>query len=711
MVTDNARIHQLLANGAAATVDLYFIGNSIDCTDDSAVRASASVLHSADIEMNGGLSWTNVVNKGEDIEIGTAVSSVMEASFANRNGNLNDFPFGRCKVYGNVYDPQSGNTLTFPLGVYIIDTPKKRRVSTIAVTAYDQMQRLDTIADDWWDSLDFTNGLTLSEIFAALAAQCGVTAKNASTITNGSYSYTARPFEVTEMTYRDILAQLAGAAAGVARFDQNGYLEIAQFTDVNITLSLNTSPTPVMSFDIAEYEVAQIDKLSVVAAENDVGVTVGTGTNAYTMMDNGFMSGATAADITARATPIYNVLHGYAAYTPMTLKTIADPTIEAGDIVHLAMGETVYDVPVFRYKTEWHGGGFRGEIHNSGNPQRLEQSQMLRAEYRSKKLMHLFEVTLDALRSRINDVDGNGSTIEQFVDDILLEVSEKVGDDEIVSKINLSPEQIKIIASKIALEGLVTINNGFAIDTDGKMTANGATINGTVISQTVDSDGVLWKVVIEDGGIHLYRNNMRAVDIADFYVGNPGIRVYNSRGLVNGEMTVSGFGNTENYGSASFYNRDASGNVLYRTDVTSRGVAVYKTPTSGGAMEAISRLVYGRLELGSTTLTEAALAKLLTPQTLTVSNSYVSTAWFAKIGGVKTVCIYDLLSLPQNQNTTIIAASDMVGYLPTIPIIHDVTGLSGGERVRIYIDTDGIHAYNFSQNNTQIYVGVNIAYI
>lgn len=113
----------------------------------------------------------------------------------------------------------------------------------------------------------------------------------------------------------------------------------------------------------------------------------------------------------------------------------------------------------------------------------------------------------------------------------------------------------------------------------------------------------------------------------------------------------------------------------------------------------------------STEQLEDDTSKLLTPQTLTVTNSYVATVWFAKIGGVKTVCIYDLFALPQNQATTIIEASDMADYLPTIPVFHDVTGLAGGERVRIYIDINGIHAYNFSANNTQIYVGVNIAYI
>lgn len=69
------------------------------------------------------------------------------------------------------------------------------------------------------------------------------------------------------------------------------------------------------------------------------------------------------------------------------------------------------------------------------------------------------------------------SVIKQLADEILLEVSKKVGDDELIAKINLTPETIKIIASKLALEGYTTINGGFSIDEDGNASiANGAVI-------------------------------------------------------------------------------------------------------------------------------------------------------------------------------------------------------------------------------------------
>lgn len=76
----------------------------------------------------------------------------------------------------------------------------------------------------------------------------------------------------------------------------------------------------------------------------------------------------------------------------------------------------------------------------------------------------------------------SNAKITQTKDDLTLEVNKKVGKTEVVSSINLSPEEIKINAAKIALEGYTTINDGFSIDLNGNMTCNDANINGDIIT-------------------------------------------------------------------------------------------------------------------------------------------------------------------------------------------------------------------------------------
>lgn len=85
------------------------------------------------------------------------------------------------------------------------------------------------------------------------------------------------------------------------------------------------------------------------------------------------------------------------------------------------------------------------------------------------------------------------SEVRKTADEINLEVSKKVNQDEVIASINLSPEQIKILAKNLQLEGFTSINGNFTIDEDGNMTCNDAKINGAVIANgekfSVDESG------------------------------------------------------------------------------------------------------------------------------------------------------------------------------------------------------------------------------
>ena len=91
----------------------------------------------------------------------------------------------------------------------------------------------------------------------------------------------------------------------------------------------------------------------------------------------------------------------------------------------------------------------------------------------------------------------------------------------VISAINLSPEQITIKSNKISLEGYVTINKGFSIDTSGNMTANNGKFNGGTIQIQEDvnnyvkiSNGTIWSVnngtaelMIKNGSLQLRDTN------------------------------------------------------------------------------------------------------------------------------------------------------------------------------------------------------------
>ena len=85
------------------------------------------------------------------------------------------------------------------------------------------------------------------------------------------------------------------------------------------------------------------------------------------------------------------------------------------------------------------------------------------------------------------------SKIKATEDEINLAVSKKVDEDKVISSINLSPEEIKILAKNLQLEGFTSINGNFIIDEEGNMICNNATIKGTTIANgknfSVDEKG------------------------------------------------------------------------------------------------------------------------------------------------------------------------------------------------------------------------------
>lgn len=87
------------------------------------------------------------------------------------------------------------------------------------------------------------------------------------------------------------------------------------------------------------------------------------------------------------------------------------------------------------------------------------------------------------------------SKINQTSEEINLEVSKKVGEDEIISKINQTAEEVTINASKISLEGIITANGNVKITEDGSIEVNNGTFNGDIYlpsgGKVIGGDGIL----------------------------------------------------------------------------------------------------------------------------------------------------------------------------------------------------------------------------
>ena len=107
----------------------------------------------------------------------------------------------------------------------------------------------------------------------------------------------------------------------------------------------------------------------------------------------------------------------------------------------------------------------------------------------SAKLSAKFAIKNDYTDVFATKVEMN-SSITQTAEEINLEVKKKVDENEVISKINQSAEQVSIQAEKISLSGktlnladnMAIVSNNFNVDKNGNMTCNNAKVTGGKIN-------------------------------------------------------------------------------------------------------------------------------------------------------------------------------------------------------------------------------------
>lgn len=316
-----------------------------------------------------------------------------------------------------------------PLGVFDIKTPVKRKIDMIAINAEDKMARFDVIADEFLTGLTYP--ITLGEIYSQLCSFVGVSTVTASFI-NSTRSFEAAPVMTQNITARDILSWIAEAACSIARMTRDGKVELAWFTDTDISIPMNQY----FSIEAAEYDVPTIDKLQISGSETDIGVIIGTGTNGYQIVDNPYLAGLTDEEIRTYGEPIYSRLSAFAAFEPVMAHAVCDWSIQAGDIITLLLDGVSYKFPVYCQTITWNGSA-RVDYESSGSDGRPVMSAENRKDYQTKRAMHELVVDINGIKSNMtlmaDDITTLNTRIEAIPGEILTEVSSKYATNEDVS--------------------------------------------------------------------------------------------------------------------------------------------------------------------------------------------------------------------------------------------------------------------------------------
>ena len=398
MYAVNQKFHELIIRNAPVTrVRIYFIGNTVDCTDDNDVRTNGTLLVGkvGDTDSNGrigqeGISWAELFNPEKNITIGKTCSYQIGLTLLNNDGALSTFTFGRCKVYLDVLDESDGTWYTCPMGVFIIEQPSIMRKQIVNAYGFDQMSYLDHIADTWFDGLNWSSGVSLSDLVTGIATATGlsVSASTSAALLNANVTYTEVPFPCVEMTYRDILEKVAEATGTIARLDRDGALDLRWYSPAQIggnTVSISTDVVgnQCLSYDLATYSTGQITKLNLKFSNSDTVTSAGSGDNEYNIIDNEFFEAVPSADLPTYAMAIYNRLNGLNSYNPIQASIIADPSIEAGDIINFVSGGNTYAMPILQQTMKWRGGYVLGNILADGDNGQPVTSNIERKEFRT----------------------------------------------------------------------------------------------------------------------------------------------------------------------------------------------------------------------------------------------------------------------------------------------------------------------------------------
>ena len=193
----------------------------------------------------------------------------------------------------------------------------------------------------------------------------------------------------------------------------------------------------------AQYEdflVKTIDKLQIQKEEDDIGVIVGSGTNAYVIQDNFLVYGKGSEELTGIANNIYEKIRGI-IYRPFSADCKGNPCIEVGDAVRLPTRYEIIESYVLK-RTLKGIQALRDDYEAAGEEYRSTQvNSVHKSIIQLKGKTNVLTRTIEETNSKIVDVEsGLSSEIKQTATDIRAEVKNTV--DGLSSSIYQNAESI-----------------------------------------------------------------------------------------------------------------------------------------------------------------------------------------------------------------------------------------------------------------------------
>lgn len=226
-------------------------------------------------------------------------------------------------------------------------------------------------------------------------------------------------------------------------------------------------------------------------------------------------------------------------------------------------------------------------------PTYKENTYIYIREYPTLEYFCRYIIDNDYLETFATKVQLN-TKIEQTNQSITLLASEKVGKDEVISSINLTPEKLQIEGKKINLKGTVTANENFKILDDGSMEArNGKFTGGDIkLIQENDRENPCFTIAMKNG-------TQKCIILPTYFA------MYDdySKGLAGAyiEETISEYGGTimifkslSEYSTLGTYGIETSGTIDAGSTISAPG---FNNTSKAELKENIEKLKINAVEL------------------------------------------------------------------------------------------------------------------
>ena len=286
-----------------------------------------------------------------------------------------------------------------PLGrFYSTTTETNNDFKTIQLTAYDGFCRMTGKYEATVEA-ETTLQAVYNDLKAQLYDKCGIVLKD-----RNCPEYAISNFPYLDITYTQAIGYVAGCLGGFARFDRNGELEIAWYTDSEKVIPQNLQYMSGFKRTTAK----RLMVTSLATGTQDNPIVKGNGVNGTQInFENPYITDEMAENI-------FQSVNGF-TYTPCSVKWRGNPAMQAGDIVQVLDKEGEAHTVLIMSHSLKVGSGCNDTIECKGTGE-TEAEFSGRFESVGKKIEKVYATFEQAILDATNAITGNNGGYVVFHD-------------------------------------------------------------------------------------------------------------------------------------------------------------------------------------------------------------------------------------------------------------------------------------------------------